>query len=183
MKHGTQVLISEVIRHAQQEAGRILREAEQEAKRITEEAAQKVKQFRDSEDEKTKEAIKLIKKKELTATELEAKKQVLLAKKQLIEDVFSRAQQAFEELPDKKRGEIILLLFQKASSEMDVGVLYCNSKDAGYLKKSPVKIQDMLGGLIAESNDGLIRADYRFEVMFESVREAHLKEVVERLFS
>ena len=73
-------------------------------------------------------------------------------------------------------------LYRKAGSEIDIGKVYCNKKDSKMFKGVETSSTDIIGGLIAESKDGLIRVDYSFDTMLESIKENEIKGVVDALF-
>ena len=183
MSDGIEKLKDEIVSKAKEHASLLIKEANDEAQRIIKDAEIKIENKKKEADEESKCAIESIKKKELIKAGLEAKKIGLEAKKSLIDEVFENSRQKISAMNDSKRSNIITSLHKKMSNEIEVGKVYCSKKDSKFVKGSEFQIQEMFGGLIAESTDGKIRVDYSFDTIFESIREDELKNIADMLFS
>ena len=159
-----------------------IKEANQEAARIIKEAESKIESRRRESEEEAKFLIETSKKKALINAEIEAKRMELEAKKEVIDEVFEKAKSRIMDISDSKINSINNSLYKKAGKEIDIGKVYCNKKDSKTFKGVETINTEILGGLIAESKDGLIRVDYSFDIMIESIKENDIKEVVDILF-
>ena len=182
MDEGIESLKSEIISKAKDDASSIIKEANQEAAKIIKEAESKIESRRRESEEEAKFLIEASKKKALINAEIEAKRMELEAKKSLIEEVFEKAKERIGGIDNSKRNSITNSLYKKACNEIDIGKVYCNKKDSKMFKGVETSSTDIIGGLIAESKDGLIRVDYSFDTMLESIKENEIKGVVDALF-
>lgn len=136
----------------------------------------------DEFEEKLSSEAGFIRKREEAAGRLEAKKMLLAFRKDFVDGVFSSVRERLAGLPDSVRREHLKKLLEKASSEIKVGTVYCSKKDGKYVKGRTVKETDLLGGLIAESPDGLLRVDYSYDSILKQVKDAMLPELNKFLF-
>jgi len=178
---GFKELEKTVFDKAEKKSDSIIREAEAKAKEIQLEANKENQLRQKKADEETRQLIEQIKKREIASGRLDAKKALLLTKKDLIEGVFSDVRTNLAKKMSKSdKKQILQKLNQKAASEIDVGSIYCNRADATLLKNATV--QDMLGGLIAESKDKTTIVDYSFDTMIDDIKDKHIAEVTGILF-
>lgn len=173
--------------------------------RVLEEARQKAKDRIDSANAETREIMKpfssqikekesalrsqmeaevaSIKRREAAIAKLESKKMSLAFRKDFIEGIFSQAKERLSRLPETERASYIKKLLQKANSELEMEVIYCNKKDARYVTGYKAKEADITGGIIAESADGSLRVDYSYEALLEQLKESLLPELDKLLFT
>ena len=179
---GLEAVKEEVIRTAKTQEESLIAEARKETIKIIDEAEKKVAEVKEESDAETKRKIDVIKKQELASAELENKKMLLEAKKQLIDKVSNEVQKKVENLDSKKRGEYINKLLEKAKNDIEVENLYCNKNDAKFLKDFNAKTVDIIGGLIAENKDEIVRVDYSFDTMLQNIKENELQSINKVLF-
>ena len=154
----------------------------QEAKLKSEELINDTKSKIDSEDKKSEEETDALLDQMKQAFEamakFEIKKTELTSKKEIIEKVFEQTVKKIEDLDDKTLEKLTKKLLEEAKKEIDVEVIYCNEKTKKWIPKEfKVKQEKMLGGIIAETKDGTIRVDNRFETILEEVRRDALKKI------
>jgi len=179
---GLEAVKEEIIRHAKQQEATLLAEAREESKKIISEAEKKIEGLREEINAETKKKINAIKMQELASAELENKKMLLEMKKQLIEDVFNKAQGKISALAIEQRRSYIKKLLEKSKNDIEVANVYCNEKDLKLLEDFKAKAIDIIGGLIAENKDGTVRVDYSFDTMLQSIKENELQNISKILF-
>ena len=172
----------EILNSAKSQATAMLAEARKEANRITTEAERKVEEMKIKAEAEAKRAMDIIKRQEMSSAELESKKMLLEAKKQVIEAVFEEAKKKIAGMPEKKKEEMMKKLLDRAKKDLEIAYVYCNSKDAKFLKGFNLQNADIIGGLIAENKEKTIRVDCSFETLLQSVKENELQSVSKLLF-
>lgn len=179
---GLETVKEEILNSAMEQSSSIIADARKEASRLMKEAEKKVEEMKEKSETETKRTIEIIKRQELANAELENKKMLLEAKKEIIENVFSGAMEKLETLDDKKREAILKRLLEKAKGEIEIACIYCNIKDAKFLKGLNAEPIEITGGLIAENKENTIRIDYSFDTMLQAVKESELQNISKILF-
>lgn len=179
---GLETVKEEILNIAKEQANSLIAEARKESNRITKETEKKIEEMQSKSEAETKRALDMIKRQELASAELENKKMLLEAKKQIIEAAFAEARKKLENLDDKKRETIIKKLLEKAKNEIEAAKIYCNKKDAKFVKGMDVQTADIISGLIAENREGTVRIDYSFDTMLQSIKESELQNISKLLF-
>ncbi|MBI2101797.1 hypothetical protein HYT53_04260 [Candidatus Woesearchaeota archaeon] len=179
---GLEAVKEEIIRNAKEQETALIAEARKEANRIVRETEKKIEEIREKSEADTKKMLDTIKRQEIASAELESKKMALEAKKEAIGNVFSEAKKKLEGMDDKKRELCIKHLIEKTKKEIEVANIYCNKRDAKFLKGFNVQAIDIAGGLIAENKEKTIRVDYSFEILLESIKETELQSASKILF-
>jgi V/A-type H+-transporting ATPase subunit E len=179
---GLEAVKEEILDSAREHADSILSEARKESNKTAREAEKKIAEMQQKADAGEKKTIESIKRQELASAELENKKMLLEAKKQLIESAFEEAGKKLELLDDKKRESYIKKLLEKAKNDIELGHAYCSKKDAKFLKGLNAEPIDIIGGLVAENKEKIIRVDYSFETLLDSIKESELQSINKILF-
>ena len=179
---GLEAVKEEILDNAKEKSNSLIADARKEANRIMKEMEKKVEEMRGKSEAETKRAFDLIEKQEFASAELENKKMTLDAKKQIIESVFAEAKKRIENLDDKKREACIEKLLHKAKKDIHIAHIYCNKKDAKFLKDHNAEPVDIIGGLIAENKDMTVRVDYSFETLLQNIKENELQNLSKVLF-
>lgn len=175
----------DILEKAQRESDEILAAAAAEARAIMRSAEKQAQDYKKALAEKEDKTAELMKRREVASAELEMQKQILSAKNELIESVFGQVKGKLKTRSDKSREADVRSLLKAASQEMDVAVVQCNGKDAKFLEGIGLKIAKndaMLGGIIAESQDGKVRADYSYDTLLGQVKAKVLSDVAKKLF-
>jgi V/A-type H+/Na+-transporting ATPase subunit E len=179
---GLETVKGEVISNARNQEKALLAEASKEASEITKKAEGKLRQIKEQGDETTKMMIDTIKHQEMASAELENKKILLETKKQLIENVFLEVGKKLETLDSGKRQEYVKKLLENAKNDIEVANVYCNEKDVKFVGDLKSESADILGGVIAENDDGTVRVDYSFDTLLENIKENELQNINKVLF-
>ncbi len=173
---------------------RVLEEARQNAKVRLDAATAEANEIRKSFLEKVKEKesalksqleleVASINRNEAATAKLESKKLLLTFRKDFIESIFAQTKENLSKLTEQERERHIKKLLKQAESELKAAVIYCNKKDAKYVSGYKVKEADITGGLIAETADGSLRADYSYEAILEQLKDSLLPELDKLLFT
>ncbi len=193
---GLEKVKQEILEKARKEAAEITDAAQAEAKAIMRAAEKQMQNYEQLIDEDADRSVEQIKRREVASAELELQKQVLAAKNELIENVFSQAMRKLGQLGDKRREAHVKALLDLARKEMNVAVVQCNSRDAGFLegvagnggssgdsgKLKIVKNDSISGGVVAESPDRKLKIDYSYETVLEQTKSKVLSDVARLLF-
>ena len=108
----------------------------------------------------------------------------ILPKAGEISEKFKKAEEELHKLSKKEKTAIINALLRKASKEIEISTIYCNSSDKGFVRTSTEIIADenITAGIIVENKDKTIRIDYSLENTMQQLREQKLQEIAYTLF-
>lgn len=172
-----------VLEEAGQKAKERIDAANAEAREILNSFRNKVKEKESALKSQLEAEVASIKKREAATAKLESKKLLLTFRKDFIEGIFSQARERLSKLTEQEMASHIKKLLKKAESELKVAVVYCNRKDAKYASGYKVKEAEIAGGLIAETADGSLRADYSYEALLEQLKDSLMPELDKLLFA
>jgi V/A-type H+-transporting ATPase subunit E len=172
----------EVREEAETEADRIVADAEADAEEIVEERERAVERQIEQEREQT-----------LSSAKLEAKQQRLEARRDVLEDVHDRVEQAVADIDGAEREELTRALLDSAAEEFDNDdsvAVYGAPSDEALLTKILADYEgftldgerDCLGGVVVESDTSRVRVNNTFDSVLETVWEDELREISSRLF-
>ena len=179
---GLESVKEEILRQAKEQETAAIAEARREANKLTRETEKKIEEMKVKSEAETKKIIDVMKKQALASAELESKKMVLEAKKHVIDGVFTEIKRKLENLDEKKRESLIKALLEKTKKELDIEYVYCNKKDARFLKGINPEPINIIGGVLAENKEKTIRVDYSFETLLENIKEAEMQSINKILF-
>jgi V/A-type H+/Na+-transporting ATPase subunit E len=172
---------NEITAAAKTKARQMIEEAKKQAKTIIADAENQFEPQARKIEEETRMMREAIIVRERSSANLDAKKKVFEERKKLIDEAFSRARKSLVNLPQAKRQALLKAYLDKASKELKIGKIYCSREDVRFIKGYSVEETDISGGLIAESEDGLMRVDYSLDTMIAAFREKDLQNVVKIL--
>lgn len=179
---GLEDLKDEIISNANNEVQKIKEQTNIEIKKILDETKQKIDSFKKIADDEIKKSVKDIQSKGKSSVALHLKKIELEMKKKLIDEAFEKAKKRINDFPQDKRKTILKKLLEKAEKEINPKMLYCSESDIKLISGYKIQKKDIIGGLIAESEGGLIRIDYSFENLLGGIREKHLEDIAKIMF-
>ncbi len=179
---GLDELKQELLKKAEDEAKNLIAQGREEEKKIIKEVEEKIITYKSAVEDDLKKEIIIMEKKIIASSELEVKRTILQTKKELIETVFDQLKQKIRKLDDDKREEHLKKLIKKIKNEIEISRIYCKETDMKFIKDFESKNTDIIGGIIAENNDGTIRIDYSYETILEEVREKYMQEIAKILF-
>ena len=135
---------------------------------------------------KAKEEVKLLQAREAARTEVEAKKAILACRKAVLDEAFEAVLDAMKRLPAAETKRYYVSLLARLGPEFAGGVIRCRKGDEGQfagVKGMAVKGDlDAAGGFVAESRDGTLAADMRFESLLATAWERRIAEASGILF-
>jgi V/A-type H+-transporting ATPase subunit E len=174
----------EIIEKAEKEAKVILAEAKTKEKEVLTKANGELDLLKITKSAETKATVEALRKREISTANLNAKKVVMETKKEVLDQAFDKAIDSIKSMTDAKKKTLLNKILDKASKEIDVEYIYCNSKDVKLITAGKQKIlaKNMIGGLILESKDKSIVLDYSFDTMIENVRSKNLQQIAGILF-
>lgn len=179
---GLEAVKEEILNSAKEQANSMIAEARKEANRIAKEAEKRIGEIREKSEAEAKKMLDAIKRQEFASAELENKKMLLEAKKEIIESVFAEARKRLEALDDRKRELMMKRLLEKAKNEIEIACIYCNKRDAKFIKGFGVEAANILGGIMVENKEKTVRIDYSFDAMLQGIKESELQNVSKTLF-
>ncbi len=150
------------------------------------EADQKIERSQKTEEKDLQDLLKRLRTQELSSAELEAKKVVLNQRKEYLERTFRESLHDLSTMSPKEKSGLYKKIIAGGKKTIHHPKVFCPKGEADLLAglrgcESLTEI-DMESGLILESEDGLVRLDYRFKTILESIWEKELKNVSNILF-
>ena len=179
---GLEEVKQDILDASKSEVDALMQKAREDASKIIDDA----KKLEKSLDLASKEELAALKKsmeiKHVASAQLEAKRALLDLKKELIEEAFQIATKEISAIPKKEKQKLYQEMLKKVESEMDIGTIVCNEKDADLFEHKNIKHKEMLGRFVAIDRSGKVEADCQFETMLSLVREHYLGEMATMLF-
>ena len=180
---GLEKVKESVLADADQKARGRVKAAESEARRILYLAKKQASQSEKSFNRELAEEAEMLEKRESASSKLESKKMNLAFRKEFADEIFETVKKNLEKLPETKRANHIKSLLNKANAEIDAAAIYCSEKDAKHVdNKYLIEESDMLGGIMAESEDGTLRVDYSYETMLKQLQDSLTPKINKMLF-
>ena len=113
--------------------------------------------------------------------------------KALLDEVYQKALDSVQKLPDSFHREAIKSLLSNAKKQIPEGIVHCNARDMKALKEliaqenvfkgySAGNEVDIEGGVIVESTDGTLQLDFSYRTFLNMVWETGLKDASDILF-
>lgn len=174
----------EILDKADSEADAIIKQAETQAKKVEEDAIAQSQEYDRKSDKNTEKLLETLERREIASASFDAKKMQLDMKKELVLDAIREAKEELANKSGSERANMIKSLIEKAKKEIDVKIIYANKKDKQAVESSGFKYveKDMLGGIIAETEDGKISVNYSFEEILDDIAEKSITDIEKELF-
>ncbi|MCU4717852.1 V-type ATP synthase subunit E [Halapricum hydrolyticum] len=178
---------------ARARAEEIRSDAEQRAERIVEEAEQEAEEIRRQKESEIERQIEQEREQRLSSGNLEAKQKQLAARRQTLEEVRERVEDALVNLDEETREELTRELIEAAITEfedVETAEVYGRSDDEALLTSILEEYDsfeyggetDCLGGVVVESDASRVRIDNTFDSVLEDVWQESLREISDELF-
>ena len=190
---GLEAVIAEIREKARNEAETIVKEAEARKVEVLRTAQQKVEAITTSARDEMEKNVSHIISQEEAAGHLVVKRQILTKEKELMDDVYQKVLENISGMPESFHKEAITSLLKKAKLEVPVGKVSCSARDEKVLKEvikekefsdySFGHIIDIDGGIIVESENGLLQVDFSYRTFLNQVWESGLKDASDYLFA
>ncbi|MGM5487539.1 MAG: V-type ATP synthase subunit E family protein [Nanobdellota archaeon] len=176
-------LKKKVEKETEAERQKILNEAKNKAKEIVSQAENEARQEEERRMEELEKQIDFKRTQEIASAKLEQKKKKLMARKEMLDKVFTSVPPRLgKKLTAAKRKKLLQSLLKAAEKEIAIARVHCNTTDAKHISVDEKQTTDMLGGLIAENKDGSVRIDYSFETLLDEVKNQYLADINRILF-
>ncbi|MBI4440506.1 hypothetical protein HY638_06035 [Candidatus Woesearchaeota archaeon] len=165
----------ELLEQANRGRDSIIDKARQEALQIMEQAKRQSSEAGEIALKRVRKSIEENERREIAAATLESKKRCLAEEKRLIQEVMEGSRESLKKM---KQREVLSKLLARAESELKIGKIFCSSNDAPFFReKYPAEIRGMIGGLIAENEEGSVSIDLSFDTLLETVAEKNSHEI------
>ncbi len=177
---GLQELRSEIRKSALDQKAAIEKGTAYELAQVKRQQKKELQQIRaelDAAIEKRKQQMRLQMEGDLKKT---ISRESSMAKQSLLDDIFA---QALDKIAASQKKNVLARLLKRAEAGISIGTVYVRRDDLGMIKKYAVKERELKGGLIAETEDGLVSVDCSFETLFARLRESLLGEVAGMVFT
>ena len=186
-------VVSEIRDKGIRESEAIKSEAKTEVSAILAEAQEKVVAMKMAVEEVANRQEGYIMAQEIAAANLTVKRATLNAQKDVLDEVFGRVVADIAALPDEFHRKAIRELCKAAAKELGEGVFYCNERDVRAIEDALSSLKtlsgfslagtnDITGGIIAESADGMLQLDCSYSTCISEVWESVLKDASDILF-
>jgi V/A-type H+/Na+-transporting ATPase subunit E len=190
---GLEVVIEELREKGKKEEDRIRQETQAEVRRILAEAQEKSGKIKLAADQDVERQTAHLMNQEVSAANLVVKRQLLNTQKDLLDQVYQAALSKIAGLPEDFQRAAMKNLLLKAKTEIQEGVVHCNSRDRetlsrllasdpalkGYVVGKAVETE---GGVLIESKDGELQIDYSYRTFLDGIWETGLKDASGMLF-
>jgi V/A-type H+-transporting ATPase subunit E len=181
---GLDTIVNDILEKARAESEAILKDAQAEADRIIADAKAEAEAFREEREEAVRREVERLRRQEISGANLEVKRAILNARKDLLDEVYRRAEERLQNLPVDRQSSILETIIRKHASDGDR--IYSNERDklliTSISNHEYAGTIDCIGGVVIESSDGDTRLDYTYDTLLKEVNEASLKQISEILF-
>ncbi|WP_406656785.1 V-type ATP synthase subunit E [Methanolobus sp. ZRKC2] len=181
---GLETVVKDIMDAAQAEVAQLDSEADAEVSQIIDEAKQSAKKIMGESLAKAEDDIKKIRQQEISSANLEVKRTLLNARKEVLEKVYTQAEESITAFSPEKNKELLKSLIEKY--EASGKKIYSNAGSEEIVKElSSLEYAgniECLGGVIIENEDGTVRLDYTYDVILKSVNEQLLRQTSDILF-
>ena len=136
---------------------------------------------------KADNAIAQLSAREEAGLEMELKKSALASRKRTLDRAFESVLEHFRNLPASEKKKLYQALMARVTKEIPTGKIRPAKKEESLFSSiGAFKLGEpinCIGGFIAESPDGKLEMDMRFEVLLKDIWDHNLSEISALLFS
>jgi len=190
---GLEAVVGDIRAKGQKEADAIREETKAEVNGILHASQVQAEKIKLAVEEAVAKQVKHIESQELSAANLVVKRERLNTQKALLDEVYQKALDSVQKLPDSFHREAIKSLLSDAKKQIPEGIVHCNARDMKALKEliaqenmfkgySVGNEADMEGGVMVESKDGTLQLDLSYRTFLNMVWETGLKDASDILF-
>lgn len=166
---GLEAVIEDIRRASERRAQEILSEASQEADRILGEAKETVQAYERERAAQAEKDTQQLRAQSRSHAQFEARKATLTTEVALRDELRDEVLQAFRDLPAARREKHVKALLSRAQDVIPKGTVYGAAADEKTLRSQKSYkyggTRDIAGGIIVESEDGLVRLDLSYETL------------------
>jgi len=179
---GIEELENEIIQNAENDASAIIKQAEQEAVKLQKEYNEEAENKRKKHDEALKMEAEQISKIALSRAQTEANKHLFDRKKEILNEVFEKASVKLRNMNEKEKKKLYHDAFKKVSRDIDINIIYCNTKDASLFSQKTKTDNNISFGFIVENKEGTKQQDFTLSTILEEVRPKLMHKLADKLF-
>jgi V/A-type H+-transporting ATPase subunit E len=182
---GLDIVVKDIQNGAQSEVSRIKAEADAKVAEIINEARNAQKKMLGDSLAQTEEDIKNLHQQLISSANLEVKRIRLNKRKDLLDQVYNKAYESIKSMPASKAEKLLSVLIDKHEAD---GVRIYSAKNSEALVKKlsslsyAGNIDDSIGGIVLENEDGTVRLDYTYDSILKNVYERSLKQISDILY-
>jgi V/A-type H+-transporting ATPase subunit E len=183
-------VVADIQAEAEAQADEILAEADETAEEILAEAEAEADEIRKAAEREVEADIEQERERRLSSGALEAKQERLEARRDVLNTVRERVEDAIASLPTAERESLVRDLLADAATEFEEADVYTRSADTELVTEILAEYDgfelagetDCLGGVVLEGRDGRLRVDNTFDSVLETVWNENLKALSDVLF-
>jgi len=186
-------VVEDIRDEAHARAEEIRGEGERRAEEIVETAEADAEELLDARKGDVERQIEQEREQAVSGAKLEAKQERLEARRDVLEDVRSRAETELRELSGDDRAELTRALLDEAATEFEGQAsvaVYGRADDADLIEELVADYDgfeyggehDCLGGVVVDGTDSRVRVNNTFDSVLDDVWEDNLKDVSGILF-
>jgi V/A-type H+/Na+-transporting ATPase subunit E len=190
---GLEAVVGDIRAKGQKEADAIREDTKAEVNGILNASQVQAEKIKLAVEEAVSKQVKHIESQELSAANLVVKRERLNTQKALLDEVYQKALDSVQKLPDSFHREAIKSLLSDAKKQIPEGIVHCNARDMKALKEliaqenvfkgySVGNEAEIEGGVMVESKDGTLQLDLSYRTFLNMVWETGLKDASDILF-
>ena len=187
-----ETVVEDIRDEARARAEEIREEGRQRAEGIVSEAETDAAEIREEAEQEAQRAIEQEREQALSSAKLTAKQQRLEARRDVLDRVRDRVEDAIADIDGEEREQLTRELIDAAAEEFDADSVdvYGAADDRELLESILEEYEgysyageyDCLGGVVVESTESRVRVNNTFDSIIEDVWEDNLKAISDRLF-
>jgi len=183
---GLDKIVTKILADSKAKEQSIISDAHKQSEELMADAMRQKAELLDSYQKRAEQAIAQMKVREGAGMEIEVKKKLLSTRREILEDTFDSVLEHFMNLPESEKRKLYSAMMTRLKVEFQGGKIHCRRGEEGLFPAMPgftmVEPVETMGGFIAESNDGSLMVDMRFEALLKEIWDSHLVEISGILF-
>ena len=183
---GLDKIVTRVVADSKAGEANIIAEANKEREALLHEAASKRAEILETFRIDMEKTISQMKIRAEAGMEIDVKKEMLSTRKQILENMFQKVLEHFSEISDASKRKLYSALTSKLLLEFTQGTIHCRKGEEPLFRGigqftvgEPI---DTAGGFMAESADGNLVMDMRFEGLLKELWDDNLDKISSFLF-
>jgi len=183
---GLEDIVERIVAESEAEEKRIISEAEAERQKILSEAGKKREEILARYRQLIEENTAQLQQREAARTEVEVKKLFLRVRKEILDYAHSAVLEHFSALSDDTRRKYYSAMTKKVLAELSAGIIHCRAGEERFFSGIPgITVGEpieCIGGFLAESTDGSVVLDMRFDDIVSEIWDRNAGEISSIIF-
>ncbi|HWQ47359.1 MAG TPA: V-type ATP synthase subunit E [Methanosarcina sp.] len=181
---GLDIVVRDIQGGAQAEVSRIKAEADAKVSEILNEARDGQKKMLGDSLAQAEEDLKNLHQQVISSANLDVKRIRLNKRKELLEQVYSKAYESIKSMPASENEKLLKVLIDEHQAE---GVRIYSTKGSEPIVRKLSSLSyagnlDNIGGIILENEDRTVRLDFTYDSTLKNVYERSLKQISDILY-